>query len=326
MTQFTTRAYNNINININTMASVTKSSTEARLKNEADYYNDIPKDLSIYYPRLLSYNYDNNVHQMELEYYAYDNLGNLVIGSEFNRNVWNKVMSFLFKYLDNCSKYVLKTTDGSDSRAMYVDKTEKEYSALINNFEFFTELSKSDTISFNGNQLKSFQVIWPTIRKYIIDGYCTNNFNIIHGDLCFSNILYGINPLNDDIVLKFIDPRGTFGSIKSYGDAYYDLAKLRHSTQHGYEYLITDNFTLDQISSNSFDLKYVNSNHSDVDKLFLTYVDRYGYDLNKIDVLQGTIYIGMCARHYDSLERQKAMYLIGLNILNKIYDKIQNML
>lgn len=322
MTQFTTRAYNNLNININTMASVIKSSTEVRLKNEADYYSEIPKELSIYHPRLLSYSYDNNTHQIELEYYAYDNLGNLVIGSEFNKDVWDKVMSFLFKYLDNCSKHTLKTVSDSDSRAMYVDKTEKEYSTLVNNFAFFTELSKLDTVTLNGIQLKSFETIWSTIREYIINKHCTRNFNIIHGDLCFNNILYGINPLNDDIVLKFIDPRGTFGSVKSYGDAYYDLAKLRHSTQHGYEYLITDNFMLNQVSSDSFNLKYLNNNHSDVDKLFLTYVDSYGYDLDKIDVLQGTIYIGMCARHYDSLQRQKAMYLIGLNILNKIYDKI----
>lgn len=322
MTQFTTRAYNKININSSTLSSVIKSSTEDRLKNEADYYKEIPSDLSIYYPRLLSYNYDNNNHLMELEYYAYDNLGNLVICSEFNKSVWDKVMSFLFKYLDNCSKHTLKTSNDSDSRAMYIDKTEKEYSALVNNFPFFAELSKLDALVFNGVELKSFELIWPTIKEYIINEHCTNKFNIIHGDLCFSNILCGINPLNSDVVLKFIDPRGTFGNVKSYGDTYYDLAKLRHSTQHGYEYLITDNFTLEQLSSNSFNLRYINNNHNDVDQLFLAYVDHYSYNLDKIDVLQGTIYIGMCARHYDSLERQKAMYLIGLSILNKIYDTI----
>jgi hypothetical protein len=30
----------------------------------------------------------------------------------------------------------------------------------------------------------------------------------------------------------------------------------------------------------------------------------------------------MCARHYDSLTRQKAMLLIGLEILNNVYEKL----
>ena len=56
--------------------------------------------------------------------------------------------------------------------------------------------------------------------------------------------MYGSNPINKDIVLKFIDPRGSFGQTKYYGDPYYDLAKLMHSCDGGYEYFITDNFKI----------------------------------------------------------------------------------
>lgn len=321
MTQFTTRAYNKLNINPSTMASIVKTSTESRLKNEAEYYQNVPTDLTIYYPRLLSYSGTNNNHTMELEYYAYDNLGNLMITKSYDNVVWNNVMSYLFKYLNNCQKHHTNPSE-HDSYAMFVDKTEKEYSSLVKNFPFFTQLCEHECINFNGVELKSFTTIWPKIKHYIITNHCNNSFNVIHGDLCFSNILYGINPLNNDVVLKFIDPRGMFGNTKVYGDLYYDLAKLRHSTEYGYEYLITDNFHLQEFSSNSFELNYTNNNLIKIDKLFLSFVNQYGYDMDKINVLQGTIYIGMCARHYDSLLRQKAMYLIGLNILNKIYDKI----
>ena len=37
--------------------------------------------------------------------------------------------------------------------------------------------------------------------------------------------------------------------------------------------------------------------------------------------LQGLIFIGMCARHYDSLDRQKIMYCTGIKILNECLEE-----
>ena len=42
----------------------------------------------------------------------------------------------------------------------------------------------------------------------------------------------------------------------------------------------------------------------------------------KCDIIEGTIFIGMCARHYDSPKRQIAMYLTGIKILNRIFERI----
>jgi hypothetical protein len=41
------------------------------------------------------------------------------------------------------------------------------------------------------------------------------------------------------------------------------------------------------------------------------------YNQKQIKILQGCIFIGMCARHYDSLTRQHAMYLTGIRLLNE---------
>ena len=47
-----------------------------------------------------------------------------------------------------------------------------------------------------------------------------------------------------DRILKFVDPRGKFGNKDFYGNHYYDLAKLSHSVNGGYEYFIFDEFNL----------------------------------------------------------------------------------
>lgn len=322
MTQFITRAYNNIQVNPTSRATLLKSSQELRLLDEIAYYQKVPADLSVYYPRLVSIRQDGDIHTMELEYYAYDNLGNLMIKGDSNPGIWDNVFDYLFTYLDNCKKHSMQRPDVIDSHMMYVKKTESEYQNLVNGFPFFGKLDQHDHLVLNGRELKSFRTIWPRIKEYITDHCYTKDFNVIHGDLCFSNILYGVNPNNNDVVLKFIDPRGSFGSVKVYGDPYYDLAKLKHSCQSGYEYLITDNFTIKEVESSSFELNYSNNNGQEINRKLSNYIDRYGYNQTKVDIVHGTIYIGMCARHYDSIERQKAMLLIGLEMLNNVYEQI----
>ena len=51
-------------------------------------------------------------------------------------------------------------------------------------------------------------------------------------------------------------------------------------------------------------------------------VENHNFDYQKIKLIEGCIFIGMCARHYDSLERQKAMFISGLKLLNEIYETI----
>ena len=50
--KFTSRAYNKFEINKSTKSSVIKISEEIRLKGEAEYYQNLPNDLKIFFPRL----------------------------------------------------------------------------------------------------------------------------------------------------------------------------------------------------------------------------------------------------------------------------------
>ena len=117
-------------------------------------------------------------------------------------------------------------------------------------------------------------------------------------------------------------PRGVFGNTNFFGDPYYDLAKISHSCSGGYEFFIYDRFQINTYDNN-FDLKFIdNVNMEKINNKFIKIVDEYKFDYEKIKLLEGCIFIGMCARHYDSLDRQKAMFITGLNILNDIYEKI----
>jgi hypothetical protein len=321
MTQFISRAYNTFELDKVTKSIVYKRSKESRLRDEAYYYSHLPKELSVYFPRIFHFKTEDNVHELALEYYSYDNLGNLMINESFEEKIWEKIIDFLFNFINHTKTYEIDRSDFEDSRLMYINKTENEYKSLIENFEFFKIFENNDEIYLNSMKLKTFKTIWPKIKDYIEKNCLVQKLNYVHGDMCFSNILYGRNPINNDMVLKFIDPRGSFGKVNAYGDYYYDLAKLIHSCNGGYEYFITDNFKVNN-QSTSFTLDYNNDNKSRIKKIFDKFIDQYNLDKKKIKILEGCIFVGMCARHYDSLDRQKAMLLTGLNILNEVYDEL----
>jgi len=320
--EFTTRAYNSFEFNSKTKASIIKSSEEDRLLGEIEYYQNLPKDIQVYFPRMLSSSSDSKIYQMELEYYAYNNLGNVMTNQDYDSDFWTKVFDFIFSYINTYKESVSISASEIDSMLMFVDKTEKEYINLMYNFDFFSQFKHTKEFVFNGRVLKSFDIIWEKIKSYIEASLCEDKFYFIHGDLCFSNILYGVNDITNDVILKFIDPRGVFGKTKFFGDAYYDLAKISHSCNGGYEFFIYDKFDISNLN-NEFNLVLHNEEgKNNINKKFLSISEKNKFNYNKIKLIEGLIFVGMCARHYDSLERQKAMLMTGLNILNDVYENL----
>ena len=319
---FTTRAYNSFEFNSKTKASIIKSSEEDRLFGEIEYYQNLPKDIQVYFPRMLNYSTDEKIYQMEIEYYAYGNLGNVMTNQDYNPDFWTKVFDFIFSYINNYKESTFVPASREDSLLMFVDKTEKEYTNLMYKFDFFSQFRNEKEFVFNGKILKSFNIIWEKIKSYIETSICDDKFYFIHGDLCFSNILYGVNDITNDVILKFIDPRGIFGKTKFFGDLYYDLAKISHSCNGGYEFFIYDKFDVSNVD-NQFKLSFHNEQRkNDINNKFLSISDEYKFDYNKIKLIEGLIFVGMCARHYDNLDRQKAMLMTGLNILNDVYKNL----
>jgi len=317
---FRTRAYNNFKLNTKTLSSIIKSSNEERLKGEAEYYLNLPDNLKIFFPRTLSHSL-NAPYKLELEYYAYDNLGNAMFTNK-NQVFWKKTFDFISNYIDSYKDSLKKKQDLDDLKLMYISKTENEYFKLINNFSEFQKLKDYSIIYLNNEPLLSFETVWERIREKLGSTIKNNYSHLIHGDLCFSNILYCEHPLTKDLILKFIDPRGVFGKTKFYGDFYYDLAKLSHSVNGGYEYFIYDNFHI-SIKKNKINLNYkLDDNKTLINNVFNKFVTENNFDLEKIKLLEGCIFIGMCARHYDDINRQLAMYVTGLKILNEYYKKI----
>jgi hypothetical protein len=310
-TNFVSRAYNSFEKLPGGI--LLKKSKSDRLVDEIKYYLSIPPNLENYFPRMFksSLAFDSNqFNRMWLEYYPYPTLGSLLIGNSpcnwddiFDQ--LKEVMSQFQTEFDTSSNDVTKF-----SRQMYIEKTEREFA---NWMQMCPDICSTDGLTINGKTYLNFHKIWPVVKEYIEQNMLSYISTMIHGDMCFSNILY-----HPEVGPRFIDMRGSFGKPGIYGDIRYDVAKLLHSLDGSYEYFINQKFDLTQVSNSEYTLNvwqfinYSNTVRHEFNERILS-----NFNQTQIKIIQGTIFVGMCARHFDSEIRQRALYLTGIRILNE---------
>lgn len=305
--QFTTRAYNSIEHA--PYGLIKKSSTSERLSDEAAYYDQIPKNVAFLFPRKIDYQNKNNTHNLILEYYPYKTLGEYMVSGE--TTAWDDVFSNLKGALELMSGHV-KITDQirSYGTAMYIEKTYNEYVNLKKTY-YDKELFSCPKLVINDIECDNFELIWDNTKKVIQNNLLNFEFKMIHGDMCFSNILY-----HPKVGARFIDMRGSFGEKGIYGDVLYDYAKLLHSVEGGYEFFINDLFNVSKEAKGIYNFFF--QGHYNKKQAFDSYMKAFSdQNIHLIRLVQGLIFVGMCARHYDCEKRQMAMYLTGIKSLNE---------
>lgn len=321
MQTLVTRAYNRFEID-EVRGMIRKLSSTPRLRDEINYYTKLTHahpDKSVFFPRMFASHTEGENFWMDLELYDYPNLGNFLVSQSptlVYAEEWKQVFLSLREILDQFSEIFpysvwSKQEIRTASYDMYITKTEREQKALYDAGHIELEnMFVGKEISINNLSYRTFDGIWPEVKEYIEQNMLDFIPTLVHGDFCFSNILYG----KDKRIFRFIDPRGSFGKIGIYGDIRYDVAKLYHSVDGTYETFITDNFEVTEHYPGIFQL-FIDNTLSIKDVFEEVFFPKY--NKKEIKILQGCIFIGMCARHYDSRERQKAMYLTGIRLLNE---------
>src|SRR5437868_1427974 len=100
MTQYITRAYNSFSLNYRN-STIKKLSKEERLRQETEYYKNLPANLSIYFPRLISSGFleESKEHFLELELYPYENLGKLLVNGKLDSKQWTEIANHIAEIL-----------------------------------------------------------------------------------------------------------------------------------------------------------------------------------------------------------------------------------
>lgn len=295
--------------------TVTKTSkNKDKLISEIKWYENIPDEIKQLTPNILEYSYSNSPY-IKLEHIGSPTLAELWLYGDVDYESWQVVIRRLFEVIDLFEKYK-KPTSYENYKQIYIDKTEQRISNLMSSNEKFRALFEKDVI-INGIPYTNWNNLKGEIFSKVKSLFNDADSCFIHGDLCFSNILYDLN----NNKCKLIDPRGSWGS-DIYGDIKYDIAKLRHSIVGGYDAITSGLFSIEykntaEISMNVFKPE----NYQKVSAYFDGQVSSK-WNLNQVKMIEGLLFISMLPLHKDSFEKQLALYSVGIQRLNEIVGMV----
>jgi len=316
------RSFNKVIIDTQAGVVIKSSSEKDKLNQEINFYNQLPKRLKIHFPRLLDTGDNQNTsigyRWYSIEYYPYKSLSQFFVYYTLPLANWQT----LFNKLMDIHKQFLEPTDNFsqliDSRHLhqfYSSKLDSRIDAARVDKKLKT-LIDMETVILNGKVLKGFKSLKLWLDDKLLDITQGIKSGFLHGDLCFSNILF--EPSSG--IVRLIDPRGEFMGCVNRGDPRYDLAKIMHSVHGRYDFIINDLFKI-EIDTQGYHFSLPKSKYLDqVTALFLQNIEqKTNYKIDDLMLLESLLFLTMLPLHSDYPDRQIAFFLTGLRLLNEVY-------
>lgn len=309
---FSARSFNSISVDTQTGLLTKTSTKKQKLEDEAFWYENLPKDLKIFAPRMISFSKNEKSASLVQELYGYPSLQELYLSGEVNIEDWRYIIEKLF----NLHKFFEKYTTESNQKSLlwlYLDKTKDRLNELEEQSLYWKNLLNNEHLYINGKKYYGLFLLKREIEKFALKLSQNGKETIVHGDYCFSNILFDSN----NYIFKLIDPRGRLDSEATiYGDPRYDIAKLRHSIVGLYDFIVQGLFKLKEDNS-EFKYKILTTNNYKVlEDIFDKFTMKNGFDVQEIKFIEGLLFLSMIPLHKDNFDRQKVFYLKAIELLN----------
>lgn len=308
------RSFNKIEINSVKSTLKKKSLHHETQKNEIDFILDLPKSLSIYFPRIIKEIKRNNEYtEVEMEYYGYPSLAEYMLFWNINNGLWHNIFNALIRVMEEFQTYN-SHINLNKFLEFYWGKTESRLASFKYQLGDKDNIFQ-DRIIINKVKYNNIQQYENQIKDRLSSIYEKTKFNIMHGDLCFNNILYDLY----SGTIRLIDARGSFGKDLHgiYGDQCYDIAKITHSVIGKYDYIVNGMFSFSENKHNYRYKIFENINHNVLIEENKKIVKHFAYELKDIIFLVSLLFISMTPLHSDSVNRQKVFYIHGIKLLNE---------
>ena len=303
----TPRYFNSIKID-SKKGILTKSSEDSvKLMAELHWYENLPKDLRYLTPQI----YDSpDSSTIKMQYYPYTTVHELILSARLTA----RTMDTLLYHLDQMQSSVVPVSPEDVLKArrqIYLDKT----------ISRLTEYEYVPSVKVNGISYVDSDSLLKGLPALIENSGIINEtpFTVMHGDYCGSNILVD----TDSQQIKLIDPRGSFGGDYSVsGDPLYDTAKLFHSIEGLYDFIITDQFSIDETEEGeiTFNINITDEQRSCLRRVKDILEAKYSGVLYKVKLIEALLFLSMIPLHKDKPLRQKAMYFTGIELLNQLRE------
>lgn len=307
----TQRSFNELTI---TDTHVYKSGTPGfKIAAEGNWFAHLPLSLRGFIPQLMGQGIKEDRPYYVLEFLYLAPLNELLVNGNNPVFFWRKVFKHLSSWLQACNKNhdEGQTPNIVNSRqVLFRDKTVKRLTEFCCSMNY----DMTDCVTVNGIRSPSIQTVMEecirlALSKPSIPG-------ILHGDLCFSNIMYDSRA----DAIKLIDPRAIDpnNNFTMYGDIAYDIAKLNHSVLGLYDHIIAGAYQLNHKDTLSFDLEiFAEQRIIHIQEAYLQ--DPLVAELSPLEYMPLTIllFLSMLPLHADNKPRQLALFANAFLLYNK---------
>ena len=306
----TQRVFNSLRVTRHSLIKFSKDSR--KILAEANWFASLPKEMRHYAPTL----WDSGISEdgrgyYEIEYYFQSSLANLFVFGKNPTFVWKEILNACAAYINDEFTYKPENVDAiaKQNTQLYGVKTRirlEEYAKQVG-------VDLNHTWEINGVDVPSLLQIADEMDAEI-DKECSDFATMMHGDFCFSNILYDFKSKS----IRVIDPRGLDleGHQSIFGDVRYDVAKMAHSILGMYDYIIGGNLTYTEYKDYMVELKFPENNVILSVQDYFRAMSFAGHSLKELSTypIMIHLFLSMLPLHSDNRERQKAMLANALRL------------
>ena len=134
----------------------------------------------------------------------------------------------------------------------------------------------------------------------------SNPYNVIHGDPSFSNSL-----VDKDNQIWLIDPRGSFGNTKIYGDRRYDWAKFYYSAVGNYDSMNSKKFKVTIKDIPDVELEIASNGYEEYGDIIL---QRSGMSKREMDLIHANLWLSLTGYVKEDVEAALFSFFMGTYI------------
>lgn len=300
----TERSFNQLSAG--THVIVKRSADSRKIAGEAEWFAQLPGALRRFTPQLLSAGPDGDGgHQYELELLRLMPLSDLLVFGQLPQLVWSSIFDACDDWLVNCRRFAAPAAQLGPSRELYLPKTARRLDEFARRRGF--DLGRE--LMFGQRRVPGLARI-AELAAAAIPALAAPDLCVIHGDFCFSNILYD----HRAGAVKVIDPRG---GVDLHGDPRYDVAKLHHSVIGLYDFLIAGRYWISGDDHARFAIEFpIEPAHEGVQHLFAERVFGGAWRGQDPAILAISVllFLAMLPLHDDQPARQRAFIANALRL------------
>ena len=290
-----------------------------KIKAESTWFANVPAKLKRFCPQLIDAGTDALGQAFYItEYLPLPPLNEVFVHGKNPIFYWDKVFSLCSNFLEICHQFDgaidTNTLGGNDLAG---SKTWQRLESFCNQSNY-PGIDVPNVI--NGKKIQSIRTIVHACITHL--GYGEPILGILHGDFCFSNILF--DSRMDSI--KVVDPRGLseVGLPTNYGDLRYDLAKLTHSVIGLYDFIMAGAFDLEFTLSEeqcSFDLViHADERVKSIQDVYMSHTFFANTSPRSVIPLTVLLFLSMLPLHSDDKNRQMALLANAMRLYSDFVE------